>query len=619
MKYRAKKVKSCGTLSSTVFSFTLLAFSLLASAHAEILPKTARLVPAETILLLNIENFSELKKQFEETNFYKLYKDPTMAAFVEDFTTKWRQKMREMDNEILRTIVDAEVLPQGRLAVALVFGEQSKNVRESPFLLITQWGENVSKIKEAVDKMVEKAVEDGAHRKSEDYRGVSIKTIIEEDSSALSYCFIDDCLIASMNLEVVKFVIAQTEGSSSPTLADDVDYAATIGAIGPYHDIDFYINIKQIIKTALAEDATGKTQTTIANLSLDNATAFGASIGLSRLPGSSYCGKAFLMVKGAKKGVFKMLDVGSGVLRAPRFIPSSAYSISFLNLNIRKAYDELYNILYSSNPAMAAQMLTPLLPPSPDGQPGLELKSDIISHLGSQIVIAQSTRKPFSRNSAPTESLIAVAVVNQQAVEKSLSLLHSKVIAPNNPDARRELLGHTIYLVRLPGLPFFPTGRTPMQAPAGPGVPQMPTLAFTITDTHLIFGTEPTVERAIRTLSSAEAESVGSAKWFEEATFPIPSVVGLAYLEDNAASSELLWWMMEETAKISGSGSSGSMGITIPPDAGMMFSQMGLFNTNLLPEFDALRKYFGLFAFYGISRQDGFFFEFKYFNPSGTD
>ncbi|MBA7707978.1 hypothetical protein ES703_116863 [subsurface metagenome] len=253
-----------------------------------------------------------------------------------------------------------------------------------------------------------------------------------------------------------------------------------------------------------------------------------------------------------------MLDVESGILRAPRFIPSSAYSVSFLNLNIRKAYDELYNILYSSNPAMAAQMLTPLLPPSPDGQPGLELKSDIIAHLGSQIVIAQSTRKPFSRNSAPTESLIAVAVNNRRAVEKSLSLLHSKVIAPNNPDARRGLLGHTIYLVSLPGLPFFPTGRTPMhpahpmggmQAPAGPGVPQMPTWAFTITDTHLIFGAESTVERAIRRLSSTEAVSVGSAEWFTSATLPIPSVVGLAYLEDNAASSEILWWMMKETKK----------------------------------------------------------------------
>ena len=36
---------------------------------------------------------------------------------------------------------------------------------------------------------------------------------------------------------------------------------------------------------------------------------------------------------------------------------------------------------------------------------------------------------------------------------------------------------------------------------------------------------------------------------------------------------------------------------------------------SLLPDFDAVRKYFGLSASYGIARQDGFFFEFKYINP----
>ena len=48
-----------------------------------------------------------------------------------------------------------------------------------------------------------------------------------------------------------------------------------------------------------------------------------------------------------------------------------------------------------------------------------------------------------------------------------------------------------------------------------------------------------------------------------------------------------------------------------------MFSQAGsdLFDFSLLPEFDAVRKYFGLSAFYILSRQDGFFFEFKYLNP----
>ncbi len=57
-----------------------------------------------------------------------------------------------------------------------------------------------------------------------------------------------------------------------------------------------------------------------------------------------------------------------------------------------------------------------------------------------------------------------------------------------------------------------------------------------------------------------------------------------------------------------------SSGSTFP---NFIFSQAGsdLFDFSLLPAFDAVRKYFGLSAFYGLSIPDGFFFEFKYLNP----
>ena len=62
------------------------------------------------------------------------------------------------------------------------------------------------------------------------------------------------------------------------------------------------------------------------------------------------------------------------------------------------------------------------------------------------------------------------------------------------------------------------------------------------------------------------------------------------------------------TTKIGVGGSSGS---TFP---NFIFSQAGsdLFDFSLLPAFDAVRKYFGLSAFYGLSIPEGFFFELKY-------
>jgi hypothetical protein len=610
-----------------------------ASVSAVELPGTAKLVPPETIVMVNIDNFSQLRTQFEKTSLYKLYKDPAMKAFVDDVKAKWQEKKQKSENELLRIIADANVWPKGRAAVALVLDERAKDANEPPVLLITQWGENIDKVKEAVGKIVEKAVEKGARRETEDYRGVTTTRITQEPSKALSYCFIDDCLIGSMSPEVLKFVIAQVKGAGSSSLADDADYNAALRAVGPAAEgqIGFYVNIKQIVKTTLAEDTAGKAKTLISNLGLDNVTSFGGSIDVGRGPGGTSFGKAFLKIDGDKKGVCKMLDVESAALRIPQFVSASSSSVSIINLNIKKAYAELGAILGNFSPPMAAMLNMPLLPPGPQGEPPLQLKADIIDHLGSQIVVAQSIKKPSSdagaagaaqeQASAAPQTLVAVAIDNRNALEKSLSTLHDKMIAPGNPDARRQLLGHTIYTVDLSGfLPFWgPNPRTPMQAPPRPdaGVPKAPPAAFTVTDTHLILGGEATVERAIRALGGSQAESIDSAKWFAKAKSNIPSAAGLAGLQDNAASGEYFWSTMRELQKKEkGSGNQIGVGVSsasLFPQ--MMLSQGGsdMFDFSLLPEFDAVRKYFGLSASYGISRPDGFFFEFKYLNPEGTE
>jgi hypothetical protein len=614
---------------------------MLLSAPATVsaieLPKTARLVPPETIVLADINNFNRLWAQFEKTNIYQLYKDPAMAKFIDNFKTRWNEKKQESEREYLRIITDAGVLPQGRLAAALVIDREMPDANEPPVLVMAQWGDKIDKVKETTDKIVRKAVEDGARRQTEDYRGVEILTIERKPPKAVSYCFIDDCLIGSTSPNVLKFVIAQIKGAGSTTLADDRDYNATSKTINPTNPgrIDLYVNIKQAIRTELAKDTTGRAKAMIDNMGLNNVTSFGCSIEPAGGPGGSTFGKAILKIDGAKEGICKVLEVESGPLRMPRFIAGSACSVSVVNLNIKKAFDELTNILTRFSPQMAAILYMPVLPPGPQGEPGLQLKADIIDHFGSQIIIAQSIDKPQpdrgtarpadKRPPVETQSIIAIAIENRAAIEKSLSTIHSRMIAPNNPDARRELLGHTIYSVDLSGLlPMLggPPSRKPMQVPAVPDAPKMPPSAFTVTDTHLIFASESAVEQAIRTLSGNQAESIGSARWFNKARSNIPSVVGLADLQNNAVSGEYFWSMLRQSKKpdkTDGKDKSSQIGIGVTTQSllpQIMFSRSdGMIDFSLLPEFDDVQKYFGLSAFYGISRPDGFFFEFKYLNP----
>ena len=60
------------------------------------------------------------------------------------------------------------------------------------------------------------------------------------------------------------------------------------------------------------------------------------------------------------------------------------------------------------------------------------------------------------------------------------------------------------------------------------------------------------------------------------------------------------------------------MSAAMGPNSGLMLAQtgFGLFDFSLLPEFDKVRKYFGVSASYGVSRPDGFYFEFKHIDSA---
>jgi hypothetical protein len=310
-----------------------------------------------------------------------------------------------------------------------------------------------------------------------------------------------------------------------------------------------------------------------------------------------------------------MLEMRSEPLHVPRFVPASACSVSFLNVDIKRAYDELCSIIYGFEPTAALMLQQPIPGTGSDSEPGISIRPDIIEYLGSEIIIAQSVNKPFSNGKEPTEIYVAIGVNNRAALEKSLSLIHKRLMAPNNPEPTRELLGYTLYLMGPAGIPVL-GGSVPMvEAGAPRATPKGERLAFTITDTHLIFGQEPAVERAIRTLGGAQSEPVSSTKWFNIAKAAVPSVVGLAGFEDNSVSGELLWWMLKDSAKSrrASMGMGPATAVLAGPDA------WNFADFSLLPEFDAVKKYFGLSAGYGISRPDGFFFEFKYLNPQSKN
>jgi hypothetical protein len=616
------------------------------------LPETAKFLPERTAILVNVEDLNECREQFKKTNLYGLYTDPSMKAFVTETERRLKEFLQSSEDETVRTIAAVDALPSGKVAFAFILPKEGSPAETEPkMLFIAQWGEKLEVVKDAVEKMVQKAIEDGSKRSRQDYRGVNITTIksvrkpdVETDSSdsvslgdsqensgqaqgpanELSYCFIDDALIVAESVDSIEFVVAHIKGSEGGTLAEDNNYVSAMKAVGPYHDIDIYINVKKLIDGYITEDSSDPGQDLFKSLGLDNINGYSFSLGIARELGSNYLGKMALKVDGEKRGITKMLEFVSGACKEPKFIGTRACSVTFINLDLVKAYDELFRVLAQYQPRLAANLNSPLTPPTTDGKAGLTLKEGILNHLGSEITVSEVLdESPLSEEPLSTKVLVSVSVKDAEKLEETVSQLHGMFSGPGVADARREFMGHTIYLIKIPGLTSPPEQMIDDESEIKGGFMFAPdnVPAFTVTDTAFLIGGESSIERSIRLLNDPGSDTIGSVRWYRKARALVPQMAGVASFSDDAAQIEQLWKRFKrgfaQSDQADASLSAGMM--TFDVDSPGLGEIGKVFDTSALPEFEKVRKYFGISAFYGISRPDGFYFEFRDANGTSSN
>lgn len=624
---------------------TALIVPLLLVLNASALAPPEQIFPAETAVFVKIPNFQTCRQQLEKTSFYKLYTDPAMAEFTEHLEAKLKEKIKSAEDEFSKIILETDVRPTGPVSAAFLTGEKFVLTGEQAgFLIISSWGPHLEEVKQTLADLVEKAVEQGAQRSADEYRSVQITTIkkerapmqvpqysppaedspeaqpqvemktVERAPVTIHYCFIEDALLAGIDVkpEAIRFAIAHLQGATGDDLAGLDHYKAAVNALDENRNIEVFVNIKQFIDSAVAADDTGKTKTQLANLGVDNVTSFAGSLTMVPKPGTTVRAVGSLKIAGEKKGLVKMLSPLSASIDPPSFIRPSAYSVGFMHLDIKAAYEELFKILNAVNPAMAAPLTVPL--PAPEGEPGLELKKDVIDHFGSQIVFAETIKKPSpAEGETPTTGIWCLSITNRTALEKSLGSLHNTMISQGSEEYKREFLGHTIYTIplgRMLGMQAPPPGSMNLRSPRPvqqpqPTPPQMPKVAFTLTDTHIVIGTDESVELALRAAANKDAPSVSQADWYRAAKANLPARVGFAAMSNDVESAELMYKQLKKLAD------AGSQPTTMQVNPFVIFSQ-GLrefVDLSLLPEFDVLRKYFGLSTSYVVNRPDGFYFE----------
>ena len=207
------------------------------------------------------------------------------------------------------------------------------------------------------------------------------------------------------------------------------------------------------------------------------------------------------------------------------------------------------------------------------------------------------------------DTVVCIAHTDARSLESSLSRVHEFFIGKGMPESSKDFLGHKIYLVSNPMLnPALSAPMIDNHQQQDLAAAEVPAMGFTVTDTHLVFGTQASLERLIRKMNSSGNATMASAEWFKKAKSSIPAMVGMAGMSDEVAYYENTWKLLKNL-------SSDQLEQIKQNNLGLLPGKgLEIFDFSLLPDFDSVKKYFGVSASYGISRDDGFYMEFKSIN-----
>jgi len=600
------------TVSIRFFAVLIILALLPALAHSAPLPDSAKLLPPDTLLMLTLNDFQQIRTQFEKTRLYELYKDPTMQPFIEKMKSLLDESVQDEEDELIRLIVQSKMLPTGRLFLAMTLPAETEAMDFEPgFILLAQWGDKITQVRTAMDKGLQKKIDNGSHKKVERYRGFDIITLLtpqntdaeleDEESSEIiklepsedHYCFFDDSVVYSSDLATLQFTLAQLKNAQSKTLSDETEYQKARRAVGPTYDVEVYLNIKLLLDKMLIDsdpEETAQTKKYLEAMGLDGLSCVSAACAIAPKSGTTAWSKALLVTNGTRRGILKMLELSPKPFRAPLFVNPQASSIMSANLNIPAAANELFKMLATLNPMFAAAMNSPLTPPQDDGSAGVILKDDLLDNLGDQVIYGATLETDSTKEEGFTqEQLFAIAVRDAERLNRAIAGVHTHFLAAQKPELRREYLGQTLYTIPLAGL--MPGAAIPDNAEN--------TMAIAVTQTHLLLGGQTAVEKAIQRQTQPQAKPLTEAEWFRRAMTAIPSDAGLVSVDNMQLLGKHSWTYLKKGVLNS------LVDFSVENDT--IDGLLPAFG--LLPEFEKVQQYFGIHVGWIITRPDGFFLE----------
>lgn len=604
-------------------------FLLLVSPVFAVIPPAENLLPADTLFMLTVPDWSALHATMQQSPQWLMWNDPAMKPFRDNFTAKWDQKfIAPLEQSLGASVDDYLPLLQGQLTFAVTQNgwNGSDDAEPAMVLLLDARGKgdllatNLAILKKewrSSGKPVQTQV-------LQDIK-FSVVTLSSNtpmpsalapagDSSTPKTLYIgqyQSLLIVGTSIKAVASIAAHLTGGANPSLANNSQFAAD--RLAQFHDSPLYygwfnakafVNVLSQIQPAQNPDAGFQ-------IPWDKVLIASGLQGLRSVSFSyreSHDGAEVEFFadapESARDGIFKILALAPKNANPPPFVPADAVKFWRWRVDGQKSWAELQRMLATVSPTAIGTLSSFIAMANANAQqqdPNFDITKNLIGNLGDDW-ISFGKASPDSTlqgiNSGP--SLFLFSANNPDQAARALKTVAGMASAGTTPQTR-DFLGRKIYTIPLPS-----RGR----AGANGAPPPAGSLYCAASGGYVAITTDVSmIENYLRS-DDGKTKPLSQTPGLVEAAQHVGGMGnGLFGYQNQGETARTLFAALKNNPA---AGAAALNPLSMWPSANGG-SLKDLMNFSLLPDYGRIAKYFSFTVYGGSSTSDGL--DLKVYSP----
>jgi hypothetical protein len=623
-----------------IFPVTLAVVLTLATSVRAAIPPAENLLPADTLLLISVPDFSTVRAASKQSPQCLFWNDAAMKPFHDRFMAGWNEKLvAPLERDLGVKFSDYTDLPQGQLTLAVTQNGWTGGESPTPgvLLLLDTKGKS-DLLKTNLAALRKKWADAGKPMHNETIRGISFSVVplsSNDIPATLAGIFpgrqpvqelgkenkppppgeivfgqFESLLIVGSSLKAVEPVATRLTGGALPPLGENALFAAN--RLAQFRDAPLYygwFNAKTLFDVLVhitPPEPNPEAPSPVPPIPWDK--ILGAS-GLTGLKSASFSYREshdgarldfYISAPEAnRQGIFKIIAAAPKDANPPAFVPADTVKFLRWRVDGQKSWAALEKMLSDISPVWLSSLNSAISIANATAQqkdPNFDVRKNFIGNLGDDWISYQKApagKTLADLNSAP--SLFLFAALNPDQAVLAIKNVASLTSSQENAPAPRQFSGRTIYTIALPSR----------------GAPR--SLYCTSSGGYVALTTDVSMIETYLRSADSKAKPLRETAGFTDAAQHVGGAGNGLFVYQNQreivrAAFTALKQSPPDSPSSSGANAFGALPFASP---GKIFG--GWMDFSLLPEYDKVSKYFYFSVTSGNVTADGF--SFKVFAP----